>query len=378
MIWLERLRRNLLPRLDPSQVEDRIGHARIGAWLLLGLAALSLLGTLAYRLPGGIEDWSAFSLDLASIAALVAAAGASLLLLRRRRILPAGYLQAGALFLLTAANLFRYPEALFVVIPVFPLCILLAGTVVGGLSGYPFALLVGAVIIAAWLSLPAAIQTTGLIPSHTLGAAFLASQITLYLGTAVAVHAVARRAEEVRATLQEHNEKMTQLAHTDPLTGLANRRQLINQLQREYGRARRYRRPLGLLFLDLDGFKAINDRFGHMFGDEVLRHVANTMRAVLRSTDLLARLGGDEFAVLLPETPLSGSENVAAKLHRAITSYSQRLGPAVTPLTVCIGVAQLHDDDTSIDDVLTRADSALLLAKSIAAGSTRTEAHILL
>ncbi len=376
MIWLERLRRNLLPRLDPAQQEDRIRHARIGAWILLGLAVLSLLGDIAFRIDGGIQDWGNFSLDLASMAALAGAALASLLLLRRRSILPAGYLQAGALFLLTAANLFRYPEAVFVVTPIFPLCVLLAGAVVGGLSGYPFALLAAAVIAAAWLSLPASSPVSGPLRSHDLAAGFLMGQLALYLGTAVAMHSVARQAEEVRATLQEHNEKMTLLAHTDPLTGLANRRQLIDQLQREYGRARRYRRPLGLLYLDLDGFKAINDRFGHMFGDEVLRHVANTMRAVLRSTDLLARIGGDEFAVLLPETPLSGSENVAAKLHRALTSYSQRLGPAVTPLTVCIGVAQLHDEDTSIDDLLTRADTALLLAKSVAAGSTRTETQL--
>ncbi len=376
MIWLERLRRNLLPRVDPSQQEDRIRHARIGAWILLGLAAFSLLGDLAYRLDSGIQDWLNFSLDLASIAALAAAAGASLLLLRRRRILPAGYVLAGALFLLTAANLFRYPEALFVVVPVFPLCILLAGAVVGGLSGYPFALLAAAVAAAAWLSLPGADPLTGPLRSHALGTGFLIGQIALYIGTAIAMHSIARQTEEVRATLLEHNEKMTQLAHTDPLTGLANRRQLIDQLQREYGRARRYRRPLGLLYLDLDGFKAINDRFGHMFGDEVLRHVANTMRAVLRSTDLLARIGGDEFAVLLPETPLSGSENVAAKLHRALTSYSQRLGPAVTPLTVCIGVAQLHDEDGSIDDLLTRADTALLMAKSVAAGTTRLEIQL--
>lgn len=376
MIWLERLCRNLLPRVDPSQQEDRIRHARIGAWLLLGLTGVSLLGDLAYRHEGGIEDWFNFSLDLASMAALSASAVAALLLLRRRRILAAGYLLASALFLLTAANFFRYPQAVFVVAPVFPLCILLAGTVVGGLSGYPFAVLAAAATTAAWLSIPAAEPLTSPLRAHNLGIGFLVGQFALYLGTAVAMHSLARQAEEVRVTLQEHNEKMTQLAHTDPLTGLANRRQLIDQLQREYGRARRYRRPLGLLYLDLDGFKAINDRFGHMFGDEVLRHVAKTMRAVLRSTDLLARIGGDEFAVLLPETPLSGSENVAAKLHRALTSYSQRLGPAVTPLTVCIGVAQLHDEDTSIDDLLTRADTALLLAKGVAAGTTRTETHL--
>jgi len=164
-----------------------------------------------------------------------------------------------------------------------------------------------------------------------------------------------------------------QEALTDPLTGLANRRQLIDLMQREFNRARRYRRPLGLLYLDLDGFKAINDRFGHMFGDEILRNVATTLRAVLRSTDLLARIGGDEFAVLLPETPIPGVENVATKLHRALASYSQRLGPAVTPLTFCVGASQLSDNDASIDDLLTRADNALLEAKNDTPGTTHTQ-----
>ncbi|MEW6568030.1 MAG: GGDEF domain-containing protein [Chloroflexota bacterium] len=376
MTWVERLRRNLLPLIDSDQREERSRHARNGARLLIGLVGLSLVADVFFRIEGGIQETLEFTLDLASIVGLIGAAAGSLLLLRRQRILEAGYLMAGALFLLTSANLFRYPEALFLMAAVYPLCILLMGAVVGGLSGYPFAIAGTVVLAAGWLSLPSPAPLAAYLGDTSLGLGFVIGQLLLYFGAAVTTHALSRQAEEVRATLQEHTEKMTQLAHTDPLTGLANRRQLIDQLQREYGRARRYRRPLGLLYLDLDGFKAINDRFGHMFGDEVLRHVANTMRAVLRSADLLARIGGDEFAVLLPETPLSGSENVAAKLHRALTSYSQRLGPAVTPLTVCVGIAQLHEEDTSIDDVLTRADTALLLAKSVAAGSTRTEIHL--
>jgi diguanylate cyclase (GGDEF)-like protein len=157
---------------------------------------------------------------------------------------------------------------------------------------------------------------------------------------------------------------------------LANRRHLIEQLEREFARARRYRRPLSLLYLDLDGFKAVNDRFGHMFGDEILRGVAKSMQAVLRSTDLLARIGGDEFAVLLPETNLEGGQKVANKLRKALVAYSQRLGPMIPALTFCAGASQLLKEDRSIDDILARADDAQYLAKSTGKAHTRTQVEL--
>ena len=160
------------------------------------------------------------------------------------------------------------------------------------------------------------------------------------------------------------------------MTGLANRRWLMEQLGRGVLRARRYRRPLSLLYLDLDGFKAINDRFGHLFGDEVLTSAGRAMKAVLRSTDLLARIGGDEFVVLLPETAIEGAYNVTAKLRKALTSYGQQLGPAVPMLSFCAGVSQLHPDDTTIDDILSRADEAQYLAKGTGPGHTRSEKEL--
>jgi diguanylate cyclase (GGDEF)-like protein len=251
--------------------------------------------------------------------------------------------------------------------------VLTAGSIVGNAGPYPFALAGALGLAIGWFRGQAATSSEIHLYNSFLGSVFVLTQMAFYLGLAATLHSLSHEAQETQVALQDHTERMTQLAHTDPLTGLSNRRQLIDMLEREFMRARRYRRPLGLLYLDLDGFKAINDKFGHMYGDEILRNVANTMRAVLRSTDLLARIGGDEFAVLLPETPLLGVENVAAKLHRALASYSHRLGPAVTPLTFCVGASQLHDEDGSIDDVLTRADNALLKAKSDGPGTTRTE-----
>jgi diguanylate cyclase (GGDEF)-like protein len=176
--------------------------------------------------------------------------------------------------------------------------------------------------------------------------------------------------------LHQQNEQMTELAHTDPLTELANRRFYMEQLEREFARARRHHRPLSMIYLDLDGFKAINDRFGHLFGDDVLRGVGRSMRAVLRSTDLLARLGGDEFAVLLPETVQSGAVNVAGKLRKALAAYVHQFGAALPSLTFCAGVAQLRESDTTIDDILARADDAQYLAKANGKDHTRTQVEL--
>jgi diguanylate cyclase (GGDEF)-like protein len=171
---------------------------------------------------------------------------------------------------------------------------------------------------------------------------------------------------------------MSTLALTDPLTSLANRRQFLDQLQREFNRSKRYRRPLSLLYVDLDGFKEINDHFGHIYGDEVLCGVARSMLSALRASDLLARIGGDEFAVLLPETKLQGALEVSKKLRKALSAYSRRtsLETSLPPLTFCAGVSQRHDRDQSIDDMLARADGAQYLAKATGKAHTRVESEI--
>jgi diguanylate cyclase (GGDEF)-like protein len=267
---------------------------------------------------------------------------------------------------------FLFPNLIFLVAVGYLIPILVTGGLIGGAAPYPFSIAASLAVLATWLVGRPVLPVETYAGSPLLGWLVVLADALVYNITAFTLTTVSRQATEIQSALEDHTERLTALAHTDPLTGLANRRQLIDLMQREFNRARRYRRPLGLLYLDLDGFKAINDRFGHMFGDEILRNVATTLRAVLRSTDLLARIGGDEFAVLLPETPIAGVENVAAKLHRALASYSQRLGPAVTPLTFCVGASQLSDNDASIDDLLTRADDALLEAKGGAPGATRT------
>lgn len=273
----------------------------------------------------------------------------------------AGYLLGGVFFLLASLFTIFFPAELYLVAGGYLLSVLVSGAIAGGVAGFIFAALSMAMnAVGVWRLIT--IETP--LPGDPLsGIVFLTIQIVTLLGLAVIMRMNAAHINETVARLRGQTEQMSQLALTDPLTGLSNRRHLIQQLDREFTRAKRYQRPLSLVYLDLDGFKSMNDRFGHIFGDEILAGVALQMRAVLRSADMLARIGGDEFAVLLPETALPGALRVAEKLRKSLTAYSRRLGPALPTLTFCAGVAQLQEDDQSIDDLLGRADKAQYRAK---------------
>lgn len=149
------------------------------------------------------------------------------------------------------------------------------------------------------------------------------------------------------------------LSVTDELTGLANRRLLMERLGREVERTRRAERPLSALMLDLDHFKKVNDELGHARGDEVLRAVARAVMDQVRRIDTVGRYGGEEFVVLLPESPKAHALVVAEKLRAAIHD----LHPAGLALTVSIGVAAMPDDATAAADLIEAADRALFAAK---------------
>jgi diguanylate cyclase (GGDEF)-like protein len=157
----------------------------------------------------------------------------------------------------------------------------------------------------------------------------------------------------------------SQLAELDSLTGLANRRVFHDLLQREVARSRRYGRRLALIVLDLDDFKRINDRVGHLAGDDVLAEVAARIRGCVRSTDIGCRVGGDEFAVILPESTRGDADHLAARIERAVSS--EPIAKAGT-LKISAGVAELSPDDTATD-LFERADEDLYRAK--AAGKER-------
>jgi len=155
-----------------------------------------------------------------------------------------------------------------------------------------------------------------------------------------------------------------QLADLDALTGLHNRRYFHDTLAREVARAHRYDRNLALIIFDLDDFKAINDRIGHLAGDGVLAEAAERIREVVRSADIECRVGGDEFAVILPESTLADADQLYARLQRAVSS--RPVGQA-GPLTISAGVAELQPDDDAIA-FFQRADHALYGAKEAGKG----------
>jgi diguanylate cyclase (GGDEF)-like protein len=170
--------------------------------------------------------------------------------------------------------------------------------------------------------------------------------------------------------------ELAALSVTDALTGLPNRRQFDRFLAREWRRSIRTGRCLSLLLIDADHFKAINDRFGHARGDEVLRSLATLIEgAIRRPGDLAARYGGEEFAVVLPETTIAGALVIAKTIQERLASTQDTSGPKDPRVTVSIGAASLCPTGAdSIDDFIASADEALYRAKSDGRNHVRSAA----
>ncbi|HET6315422.1 MAG TPA: sensor domain-containing diguanylate cyclase [Chloroflexota bacterium] len=151
------------------------------------------------------------------------------------------------------------------------------------------------------------------------------------------------------------------LATTDPLTGLRNYRQFHELLNQEVQRARRMEYPLGLVIMDLDHFKLINDKHGHPAGDQALRQVADALGDRLRRTDVIARLGGEEFGAILPSTTLEEVGIVAEKIRTAVEQLP--LLPDGMAITVSVGGASLAADSVDAQQLVSSADQALYQAK---------------
>jgi diguanylate cyclase (GGDEF)-like protein len=158
-------------------------------------------------------------------------------------------------------------------------------------------------------------------------------------------------------------ERMEELATTDSLTGLSNRRHFLDLASAEWDRTLRYERPLSILMMDIDHFKSINDGHGHAVGDHVIADVADVCREQKRSSDIVARIGGEEFIVLLPETDLASAVIVAERLRQQIAARDVDLGTRIVRVTVSIGVAELQPGMTSIHELIKLADRALYVAK---------------
>ena len=170
--------------------------------------------------------------------------------------------------------------------------------------------------------------------------------------------------------LKRRESELFELATRDALTGVLSRRQILDDLERELARARRYGHRCAILLIDADHFKQVNDRCGHQVGDEVLKSIAARISSAIRETDHVGRLGGEEFVVVLADTDLGGAMETAERLRRSIEEIvvpvrCPRSGAAEAPMrvTVSIGVAQLRPGENA-DDLYARADASLYGAKA--------------
>jgi diguanylate cyclase (GGDEF)-like protein len=212
-------------------------------------------------------------------------------------------------------------------------------------------LLAGLVAIAAGLLLPLALGSF----SHRQAWVLATVEAVCLVVVAVGVALLARR-------LRGSYEALWSLARRDELTGVGNYRSLHERLGEEIARHRRHSREFALLLLDLDGFKAVNERFGHLEGDRLLAEIGAALSDEVRAEDSVFRQGGDEFAVIAPETNAEEAEEVAARL-RARASRRGFGSDETRPVSAAVGFAMFPADGSTTDDLLGYADSDLFDAK---------------
>lgn len=163
----------------------------------------------------------------------------------------------------------------------------------------------------------------------------------------------------------ECRKRIEELAITDDLTGLFNRRYILSRFREEFERSKRLGKDLCCLLIDIDNFKRLNDEFGHLFGDEVLKEVAVTIRSSMRSYDFVGRYGGEEFLIILPDTDFNETIHYAERIRLLV---KERLAGSVLntvkiPVTISLGIASMHERDSSVESIIKRADEGLYKAK---------------
>ena len=185
----------------------------------------------------------------------------------------------------------------------------------------------------------------------------------LVFGSVVGLGGLFMAYRRVQTRERAAQSRIERLAHFDMLTGLPNRALLIDRLNQESSRAKRGARPFAVLMFDLDGFKKVNDTWGHAAGDQLLRQVGTRSRACVRASDTVGRLGGDEFLALLPETTLDGAREVAEKLRMALREpYDLGKGTTAT-VGASVGIAVFPQHGTDAEDLQRAADCALYHSK---------------
>ena len=172
------------------------------------------------------------------------------------------------------------------------------------------------------------------------------------------------KVKRLQDELMLKNESLARLSTVDGLTGLRARRYVDEVLSLEFLRARRYRTPLSVVMADLDHFKQVNDDYGHVAGDAVLRGVSEIVRCIVRTTDVAARYGGEEFVIVQPQNGAEGAAVTAERLREAVEAARFEVGGAKIGVTLSLGIGEYHRMLTSPEDLVSLADGALYAAKA--------------
>jgi len=336
-------------------------RARLLAWLqlaLLALAALTLPFLLLY-LPGNNPSQTAYS---------VLVAGVMVVLLLAYRLGRGGHYQGSAWLTVTAITAGPWVSVglersflsgnvvplVFIVVPVFLASILLAA---------PATALLAAVQLTGLLLVPLIYPATDTRSWPSLVIFVLLIAVLSMVAAIINQQDLAQIAAQTRQ-LSQSEARLREQSVRDALTGLFNRRYLEETLARELGRAERAHGSLGLLLLDIDHFKRINDTYGHAAGDQVLRELGSLLKTSVRGSDIACRYGGEEFVLLLPEatreTTRQRAETIRAATSRMAVSDQ---GRTLAPITLSVGAAAYPADGADADALLQRADDALYRAK---------------
>jgi diguanylate cyclase (GGDEF)-like protein len=161
-----------------------------------------------------------------------------------------------------------------------------------------------------------------------------------------------------------YHEEIYRLTTIDGLTQIFNKRYFLETLEREIARSQRYRRSLSLVMFDIDHFKKINDSYGHLAGDYVLKHLASTVKTKIRREDLFARYGGEEFAIVLPEIDATNSKAFAEKIRQLVEKQDFRFENTRIQVTISMGVGAIDDEHNDAATLIKQADDYLYAAKS--------------
>jgi diguanylate cyclase (GGDEF)-like protein len=188
-------------------------------------------------------------------------------------------------------------------------------------------------------------------------------QATLKAGDKIQVGDTLLQLNYSDAIEKEYHAKLFNFAARDALTGLFNKRFIINELENHFRIARRSHRPFSIIMIDIDDFKQINDRYGHQAGDDYLKQLAVLFVSSLRDQDIIGRIGGEEFLAILPETALDGALQLAIRIRQNIEEFVLHLHDAAIRTTISSGVSQYEAKFTDVKEFLDLADQALYEAK---------------